>query len=204
MKKYIFFDIDGTLTDKSTGKVVESAKYAIKKLKENGHFIAIATGRANYKSLQIAHELDIHHIVSNGGATIMIDDKIIYNEPLNRDLSLAIIKEAESLGYGVLVSENNSQEVFMNNELFINQMGYRKEPTTYILDKQRSYHDIKQFLKIYISIPQTQEHRLTLLKHMGHIRFIGDYLYIQPDQKDLGIYKMLELLNANKEDVIVF
>lgn len=203
-KKYIFFDIDGTLTDKKTGEIVESAIYAIKKLKESGHFVAIATGRANYKSIDIAKKLNIDHIVSNGGATIMIDNQIVFNKSLDRELSLQIINQAESLGYGILVSENNTKEVFMNNEIFINQMGYRKEPTTYILDKQRSYNDIKEFLKIYISIPAEKEYQLTLLNQIGHIRFIGDYLYIQPDEKDKGIYKVLELLKASKEDVFVF
>ena len=46
MKKYIFFDIDGTLTDNRTGKIVPSAREALDKLRKNGHFFAIATGRA--------------------------------------------------------------------------------------------------------------------------------------------------------------
>ena len=44
-KKYFFFDIDGTLTDRSTGEVVPSALEAIHKLQEAGHFISLATGR---------------------------------------------------------------------------------------------------------------------------------------------------------------
>lgn len=203
-KKYIFFDIDGTLTDKRTGKIVDSAKEAIRRLQDAGHFVAIATGRANYKSLGVALELGIHHIVSNGGGTIMVNDEIIYNEPLDYEKCLFTIKQAEELGYGVLVSEKNNIEVFMNNERFIQQMGYRKEPTRYIYDKERPYSDIKEFLKIYISIPKSEEHQLTYLNDLGHIRFLGDYLYIQHDKKDEGIYKMLELINGNREDVVVF
>ena len=44
-KKYFFFDIDGTLTDRSTGKIVPSAREALDRLEANGHFVAIATGR---------------------------------------------------------------------------------------------------------------------------------------------------------------
>lgn len=47
-KKYFFFDIDGTLTDRTTGKVVKSALETLKKLEAEGHFVAIATGRAHY------------------------------------------------------------------------------------------------------------------------------------------------------------
>ena len=46
-KKYFFFDIDGTLTDRSTGKIVPSAREALDRLEANGHFVAIATGRAH-------------------------------------------------------------------------------------------------------------------------------------------------------------
>ena len=41
-KKYFFFDIDGTLTDRSTGKIVPSAREALDRLEANGHFVAIA------------------------------------------------------------------------------------------------------------------------------------------------------------------
>lgn len=37
-KKYLFFDIDGTLTDRSTGEIVPSAREALTRLEENGHF----------------------------------------------------------------------------------------------------------------------------------------------------------------------
>ena len=43
-KKYFFFDIDGTLTDRATGNIVPSAILAVQKLKEAGHFVAINTG----------------------------------------------------------------------------------------------------------------------------------------------------------------
>lgn len=49
-KKYLFFDIDGTLTNRATGGIVPSAKEALQRLEENGHFVAIATGRAHYKA----------------------------------------------------------------------------------------------------------------------------------------------------------
>ena len=50
-KKYLFFDIDGTLTDNSTKKIVTSAKWALDELQRNGHFVAIATGRVKGKWL---------------------------------------------------------------------------------------------------------------------------------------------------------
>lgn len=41
----IFFDIDGTLRDVRTGNVPESAAEAVRKLRDTGYFLGIATGR---------------------------------------------------------------------------------------------------------------------------------------------------------------
>ena len=54
--KVFFFDIDGTLTDDRTHQIVSSAKVAIRCLQEAGHFVAIATGRMHYKTVDVRAE----------------------------------------------------------------------------------------------------------------------------------------------------
>ena len=203
-KKYFFFDIDGTLTNKETGELVESAKTTIKKLQDNGHFVAIATGRAFYKKKDFAKSVGIHHIVSNGGAAITMNDEMIENKPLDHQKAVALCKQAEQLGYGILISPNDSIDVIMHNETFIQQVGYRKEPTRYIYNQTLAYEDIPDIYKIYIAIPESEESQLTLKDTLGHIRFVEDYLTYQHDAKDQGILRMLELVGGNKEDVVVF
>ncbi|MEG0453134.1 MAG: HAD-IIB family hydrolase [Coprobacillus sp.] len=203
-RKYFFFDIDGTLTDNKTGKVVESAKQTIQKLKDNGHFVAIATGRAYYKTIKIAKEIGVDHIVSNGGAAITINNELIENKPLPHDKAVAICKQIEELGYGILIATNDSIDVTMLNDHFINQVGFRKEPTRYFLDKSLSYENIKDIYKIYISIPREKEVDFSLLNSLGHIRFVEEYLTFQHDRKDEGIKKVIKYLNGRVEDVVVF
>ena len=57
-KRYLFFDIDGTLMagGYENGYIPDSAKEALRKLKEQGHFLAIATGRSNAMARQIMEE----------------------------------------------------------------------------------------------------------------------------------------------------
>ena len=83
--KYFFFDIDGTLTDIHTGILVPSALETLRKLEENGHFVAIATGRAYYKTIKAAADAGIHNLVSNGGAALVINDQIVRNSPLDKE-----------------------------------------------------------------------------------------------------------------------
>ena len=203
-KKYFFFDIDGTLTNKQTGELVASAKKTIQKLQDNGHFVCIATGRAYYKTKDFAKKAGFHHVVSNGGAAITINDQVIENRPLDRDKAIALCYEAHQKGFGLLITPNDSIDVLMNDELFIKQVGYRLEPTRYFYDPSLRYEDIKDYYKIYIAIDQNREHELTLLDSLGHIRFMKDYLTYQHDEKDQGIMRMLEYVGGTKEDVVVF
>lgn len=203
-KKYFFFDIDGTLTNKETGEIVPSAKETIKKLQDCGHFVCIATGRAYYKTKEFAKMAGIHHIVSNGGAAITIDDVLIENKPLDHQKAVNLCEEAQKKGYGVLVSTNDSIDVSMINDDFINQVGYRQEPTRYFLKQSFSYNDFKDIYKIYIAIDKEDEDNLSLLNSLGHIRFVDSYLTYQHDEKDKGIERMIEIVNGSLDDVVVF
>lgn len=78
-KKYFFFDIDGTLTDRSTGQIVPSAAEAVRKLKEAGHFVSIATGRACYKAERFRRENGFDHMVCNGGHGIVFRGELREN-----------------------------------------------------------------------------------------------------------------------------
>ena len=44
-RKYFFFDYDGTLAVPRTREIPSSTQETIRRLRENGHFIALATGR---------------------------------------------------------------------------------------------------------------------------------------------------------------
>lgn len=203
-KKYFFFDIDGTLTNKQTGELIPSAKETIRKLQENGHFVAIATGRAYYKTKAFAKMTGIHNIVSNGGAALTINDELLENQPLDRTLALNLCLAAQSLGYGILVSTDDSIDVTMINDQFIRQVGFRQEPTRYFLDQSLQYQDIPDFYKIYLAISRDQEKEFPLLDSIGHLRFAEEYITYQHDQKDKGIEKMIERINGSLEDVVVF
>lgn len=202
-KKFIFFDIDGTLTIKETGKIVSSALEAIDCLKANGHFVAIASGRALYKTLPMMDKCHIDHLVCNGGAAIVINREVIENKPLDKEKAIAICKEAEQLGYGVLVAFEDSIKVKMKNDLFGQQVGERQEPTIYEI-MEGDYEDLDAIYKIYISIPKEKESELTKIDLLGHMRFHPDYLMYQHDMKDVGIKRVLELCGGKDEDVIVF
>ena len=203
-KKFFFFDIDGTLTEKSSRQMVPSAQLAIDRLKAAGHFVAIATGRAYYKAepFRAAHHFD--HMVCNGGHGIVIDGVLVENRPLDKSLCLSIYREALSLGYGVLVAVDDSTTVHTRDFRFYAQCGIRKEPTVYIVDENFDPAASPDIYKMYVSVPKADEERLTLRNTVGHMRFEPEYLMFQPDEKREGILRMLELVGGSPEDVVVF
>lgn len=82
MKKIVFFDIDGTLLDHEKS-LPASTKKALKLLKENGVFVAIATGRAPFMFESLRLELEIDSFVSFNGQFVVFENEVIYENPLN-------------------------------------------------------------------------------------------------------------------------
>ncbi|WP_041139633.1 HAD-IIB family hydrolase [Beduini massiliensis] len=203
-KKYFFFDIDGTLTNKVSGELIPSAKKTIHLLQENGHFVCIATGRANYKTKAFAKHAGIHHIVSNGGAALTINDVLLKNSPLDHKKAISLCCEAEKAGFGILIAIDDNIDVRMKNMRFIEQAGFRQEPTRYFLDLNQPYEEYENIYKIYIAVPKAKENNLSLINTLGHIRFADDYLTFQHDRKDQGIMEMMEQVKGNLKDVVVF
>lgn len=203
-KKYFFFDIDGTLTDRDTKEIVPSAKKALELLQEKGHFVAIATGRAHYKAISFMQDIQLNNMVCNGGHGLVVDNQLIKNSPLDNNACLAILKQAKDLGFGVLVAPFDNDQVYGQNLLFVEQAGLRKEPTTYYINPEYRFEDFADIYKMYIAVPEEKEDLLTLKDTVGHLRFEKEYLMFQPDQKQQGIIDMITYLQGNIKDVVVF
>ena len=124
--------------------------------------------------------------------------------PHRASIPVALCEEAERKGYGVLIATDDSIDVTMINDNFINQVGYRQEPTRYFLKQSLRYCDIPEIYKIYIAISQDDEMNLKLKDSIGYIRFVDDYLTFQHDEKDRGILNMIKTIHGKVEDVVVF
>ncbi|HJC51183.1 MAG TPA: HAD family hydrolase [Candidatus Anaerostipes avistercoris] len=203
-RKYFFFDIDGTLTDRSNHQVVPSALETLHQLEKNGHFVAIATGRAHYKAEKFTKANGFSNMVCNGGNGLVIHNEFVENIPLDTEGCREIIHQAEDLGYGWCIAVDDTKDVYMTDDLFLRQVGKRKEPTRYIIDDTLNVDEIDHFLKIYVAVPEKEEEKLTSKERIGHLRFEPEYLMFQPDNKRGGILKMMERLQGDIKDVVVF
>ncbi len=203
-KKYFFFDIDGTLTNDATHKIVPSARYALKKLEESGHFVSIATGRAHYKTVAFTDPLGFENIVCCGGACLVLNGTVIENDPLDHEQALHILHMADECGLGWLVSLEDSDAVWMRDYRFLEQAGLRKELTTYVYDPQMKIDNLGNIFKIYLVLSKEMEETSAWVRSHPYLRMTKDYVVYQHDEKKEGILRMMKAVDGNVSDVVVF
>ena len=203
-KRYLFFDIDGTLItggyDKSC--VPDSARLAIEKLKAAGHFLAIATGRGQAMAVDLMHDLGFENMVSDGGYGITIDDRLLGITPLPKDKIITLVRECQERGFPWGLQVDNSDTRLVPDTRFDGYTHdfYLKNRIVPGLDPE-NYAEI---YKMYVACPYPEEHTLTSLLALPWCRFHKEYFFVEPADKAFGIRKILDHFHASYEDAIVF
>ncbi|WP_074624362.1 Cof-type HAD-IIB family hydrolase [Kandleria vitulina] len=203
-RKYFFFDIDGTLAVGQPGRqyIPESTKYTLEKLKEAGHFVAIATGRSYAMAKEMMENMHFHNMVSDGGNGIIIEDQLIGIEPLNFEDCIALIEECQEKNIPWAFSPDNKVRRLAPDDRF-----YEATHDFYMKTKRVEHlnpRDYDQIYKVYIAIEKEDENKLKTLNLVPWVRFHKEYIFVEPSDKAKGIRKMVEHLHGNIEDVVVF
>ena len=203
-KKYFFFDIDGTLTDEATHKIVPSALRTLHQLEENGHFVAIATGRAHYKAVSFSDSIGIYNLVCAGGGCLVRNGKVVNMEALSHEQAVKMLEKADADHIGWLIMNEDSDDVLMKDYRFLETAGLRKELTSYHYDPDLDFHQLDHIYKFYLAYTEQQEADLSWINDMGRLRMTDSYCVYQYDEKRKGILSMMDYLKAPYEDVVVF
>ena len=202
MKKYIFFDIDGTLTDNRTGKIVPSAREALDKLRKNGHFVAIATGRSYAMAVEHMRQLGFENMVSDGGNGITINNQLIKIKPLDYDKCLALIDECIEKNYIWAISPDNTKRRLAPDNRFYDFTHDIYMDT--VVQENLNPLDFKEIYKVYIACYSPEEENLETLKQLPWCRFHKEYLFVEPGDKSVGIKMMVDHFKGDYHDVVVF
>lgn len=102
MRRIITFDFDMTLFDHATWSIPESANEALRKLKENGEILVLATGRDmdNYYSRPLLDIMNMDARIEQNGTKIIADGKLIYNHLMDKGLLRRMMDYCRDRRYG--------------------------------------------------------------------------------------------------------
>ena len=96
IKKIIFLDIDGTLTEPGSNVPPESAMKAVRGAQEKGHYVFLCTGR-NYDMLSPLLPLGFDGVVASCGGYVRFKDQVIYDCPMTeeqKERAMTVLKDS--------------------------------------------------------------------------------------------------------------
>ncbi|SMQ63801.1 hypothetical protein SAMN05444673_0893 [Bacillus sp. OV166] len=204
-QKLIFFDIDGTLFDYDK-RLPKSTKQAIQALKEKGHEVAIATGRAPFMFEELRKELDIQTFVSINGQYVVSNGEAIYTNPINKQDLHSLIDTADLNNHPIVFMDHEDMKANVPHHKYIvnsiNSLKIEKFPT----------HDPEYFKnrEIYQCLLFCQKREELVyqneFKAFDFVRWHSVSVDVVPSggSKAKGIEKIKEKLGIEKENVIAF
>lgn len=206
MRKLIFFDIDGTLTGiQRAGHIYDSTREAIRRLQENGHFVALATGRAAFRAREFQKEIGICNMVCEGGNQIVIENETISYEPLDQVLLRSIYQEALKKQIGIAVALEDSRIRYTPTMQFINEVGDISDFMEVRFDPNLQITKDTIIRRLFLTLKKGEEDRISQLDQVGMMRYGDDvFCIIEPDDKYKGIRKIVEYFHEEESNVVVF
>ncbi|MEE1085649.1 MAG: Cof-type HAD-IIB family hydrolase [Schaedlerella sp.] len=89
----LFFDIDGTLLDNKTWTIPESAIKALKKARENGHYLFINTGRTFSGLSAVRKQFEFDGYQCGCGCHLVYQGEVLLEQHVERERGKEILKK---------------------------------------------------------------------------------------------------------------
>lgn len=99
MRKAVFFDIDGTLWD-FYNHIPDTTVTAIRKLRENGHYAFLCSGRARaYITSPELFAIGFDGVVAGCGTHVELNGTRIYEKLIDRELAIHTVETVRKFGF---------------------------------------------------------------------------------------------------------
>ncbi len=218
-KKALFLDIDYTLFSPRQGIVPASAEAAVRKARENGHFIFLCTGRSEAEARNY-HSFPADGFIYANGASCFVAGKNIYDHPIAAADVDRIREMVERHHMGVLLggarnayldevcypmvdsylsgSEKDPEIRFRNmqNNGMIRMEERVMEDPIYKIGASKPHAE--SFEPLIAELPKSFRLVQTLSSEDGDFGEISDLA----NRKSDGILRILEYLGLSKEDAV--
>lgn len=202
MYKLIAIDLDGTLLN-SYGEISDKNKNAIKKAKENGTQVVIASGRHITSVKSFAKEINSENYSICGNGAILYDmknDEILYNKFIDKEKILEIIDvcEQNSIYYNIYTETEILTRTIAYSALFYKQENEKKDSK--YQTNIKVVEDLYNFVKNdksnnYIKVTIYDDNLSIFNRIIQKLREIEDI-----DVLDVG-HMSRKMIKVNNEDV---
>lgn len=203
-RRYLFFDIDGTLAAGGWEHtyIPESTRIALDRLRAEGHFLCIATGRSQAMAYDYMRELGFENMVSDGGYGVTIEGRLLGITPLDKEKVVRLIEECDRKGIPWGLQPDNTVVRSAPDNRFVEATHdvYMETKVVEGLDPKNA----EQIYKAYIACYPPVEHTLEELKGLPWGRFHDEYIFVEPSDKAFGIRQILDYYGADYADAVVF
>ena len=213
MRKAAFFDIDGTLIDVSKGMNEPSARVraALRRLKDAGDYIFIASGRPiEFIDPEIL-TLEFDGFVLMNGAIVQVGDQVVFDEPIDRKLVDEMTGFCDEHGIEYIFESHPCVYLDKNFKLMENFFNRFLDVGRFVRDFDRdkiSVHkmefvsarfddDVKNFHERWLNSEE-----LTGITDPMHFNNLE--LYARKNTKGSGILRALEYLKIPVENSFAF
>ena len=201
MRKYFFFDIDGTLTTPLTADYPDSTREAIRLLQKAGHFVSIATGRLQSDDWQVAMDLGITAAVSDGGNAVTLDGRLLYHEGLSLSDCFAMLSAMDTEKHPWALAPLNQKFRIGPSAAYLSKVKDRYYETK--IDETFDFHSVSNIYKIFIACTKAEKEDIPL-GTLPHVWFSADTMLIEPVHKERGIEEIQKRFSIPDEDIVVF
>jgi Cof subfamily protein (haloacid dehalogenase superfamily) len=204
MKKIVFFDIDGTLLDHDKNLPLSTMR-ALKELKNNGVFVAIATGRAPFMFESLREELEIDSFVSFNGQYVVFENQVIYQNPLDTNELSMFLKETRKNNHPLVFLTEKTMKASVEYHPFIEEsLGTLKFP--HPEEDVHFYESRHIYQSLVFCEEQKEQYYRSEYPGFSFVRWHPYSVDVLPSggSKAEGIKKMIERLDFKLEDVFAF
>ena len=212
MRKAIFLDIDGTLIDCIGGikDITPNVKNAIKNVQDKGDYVFISTGRPYALLDKNILNFGFDGFILANGAHVIINNKTIYSEPIEKEFIKNIVTELE----------NNNIQYILPGELY----SYMKDSCKEFYKYYDKIGVSRRYFKDKFNIEEIDVHKLEMLCPNDEIKELClsliktnpecDYfssvnksaieVYLKRNTKGSAILKIIDFLNIKIENTYAF
>lgn len=201
MRKYFFFDIDGTLTQPLTNEVPESTKETLALLQARGHFVAIATGRMQADAIAVAQSLGITSAVSDGGECVTLFGEMLYHNGLDAAKCADFFAKTDRVRFPWAAATENAKIALTPDTRYLEAV-----PNRYYDVRVAPDFDFMHAPHIYKIFVACHKEELSDIDLCGlpYVWLRRGTLLLEPTQKDKGIRYIMNRFSASDADIVVF